>query len=57
MFVHAENLRMALEIAVAEQEKFEKEVLQYTGESAFLAGIREVLRALNRREKIDILQP
>lgn len=57
MFIHVENLQLALEIAIAAQEKFEREVLQYTLDSAFLGGLREVLHAINRGEKINILQP
>lgn len=46
MKVSRETLLEVFRAAIREQEKYEREVLKYTGDSSMLAGWREVLDKL-----------
>ena len=52
MKVHRENLMMALNLAIIDQRKAEK-AHGFTGDSAFVAGITELLKAVQRGENIE----
>lgn len=56
MYIHKENLIIALETAIADREKYEREVLKYTGDSALVAGWKDTVKALNNGEDITIIQ-
>lgn len=48
------NLEIALQIAIETRERHEKEVLKYTGESCLVAGWREILKASQNGEHIEV---
>jgi len=53
MSMHAENLAIALRVAITAQRKVEREV-GYTGDSALVAGWEDALKELNE-EKLEIV--
>lgn len=52
--VYQSNLLMALRVAIKDQEKREKEA-GYTGDSSFLAGLRETFNHIQQGGQIRIL--
>jgi len=55
MQVYESNLSAALSVAIAERRKVEAQ-LGYTGDSAFVAGLVQVLEAFERGEHIEIVR-
>ena len=51
-----ENLIGVLHIAIADQEKYEKEVLKYRGNSCFVQGLKTVLESARNGEHIEIVE-
>jgi hypothetical protein len=49
------NLAQALHIAIENQTEAEKEH-GFTSDSAFVAGLKEVLAAVQREERIEIIR-
>ena len=43
---HLGNITSAINIAITERTKVEREILKYTSESAFVAGLKEFLTAI-----------
>lgn len=48
------NFECALQIAIRTQEEFERKKLKYTMDSAFVSGIKEILKASQAGEQIYI---
>jgi len=55
--VHAENLIIALRMAIREQSERERNVYKYTTYSALVAGWCEVLKALEEGRELNIKHP
>ena len=51
---HIGNLITAIKIAITEHTKVEREILNYTSESAFVGGLREFLEAVESKHPIII---
>ena len=54
MYILKDNLVIALETAIKLRQNYEKNVLLYSGESALVAGWKEVLESLNKGEEVII---
>lgn len=54
MNVYQSNLLMALRVAIIDQEKREKEA-GYTGDSGFLAGLRETFKHIQQGGQFYII--
>lgn len=55
LVVHKSNILMALRVAIKDQEKREKDA-GYTGDSGFLAGLRETFTHIQNGGQIYIRQ-
>lgn len=54
MTIPKDNFELALAIAIQAREKFERETLQYTMDSGFVAGLKEILKASYDGEQVTI---
>jgi hypothetical protein len=52
---HLSNVLSALEYAIAERSKFERETLKYAFDSGMLGGLKELVSAIKSNEDIAIL--
>lgn len=51
---HASNVIIALHTAIEARSKLEKEEWGYTGDSALVAGWKDMYEALRRNERVSI---
>ena len=51
-----ENLKIALNVAIGEQQRYERVEIGFDKDSSLLAGWRQVLEALNRGEEVRIVE-
>jgi len=54
MTIGRETLIQALGTAIHEREIYERQVLKYTGESAYLTTIKAAQKALERGERVEV---